>query len=156
MGELAQWTCCSETNRAALEISPKRCFLSQPLKDEKEALARGRKNAPQVGDGRRNVDAGLGEHGEPWQSEPAQRGVHSVTPTSLWFRRTARLVMWRWKQHLQTRNPCWKTLLNRANVFSMQRHSNESTDFWKCILVRAILSFTSLEGSLESNVDFEH
>ena len=52
-------------NRAALKISLKRCLLSQPLKDEKEALARGRKDAPQVGDGHRNVDTGLGEPGEP-------------------------------------------------------------------------------------------
>lgn len=41
-----------------LETSPKKCLL---LKNKKEAVARGGKEAPQAGDGHRSVDAGLAD-----------------------------------------------------------------------------------------------
>lgn len=66
-----------------LETSPKKCLL---LKNKKEALARGGKEAPQAGDGYRSVDAGLAACGEPWpdcsQSQPSL-GCREATPASL-------------------------------------------------------------------------
>lgn len=145
---------CSETNRATLETSPKKCSL---LKNKKEALARGGKEAPQAGDGHRSVHAGLAECGEPWPdcavraSRAWGAGKRHQPVCDLKRQSIGNVEV---EPTFAIRNLCWKTLLNKANVWHMQRDANGLITE-NAFGVKATQGFASLGGSLESDLDFE-